>query len=100
MAKKCKRCFGVHILTSKIRWTDLPALLLLLRPVRCYYCRRRQYTSLLPVVGSIYRTTVALTAIAAAAMLFYTHILERPLPPLESLKIDVSKVWIPGDSSK
>lgn len=93
MLKKCKKCNGVYILSSRFRWTDVPASLFFMRPVRCAYCGKRQYSSLMPIAGAIYRLTIILVVLAVAGGLYYTKVMQRPLPPLQALKIDVSKVW-------
>ncbi|WP_437191836.1 hypothetical protein [Planctomicrobium sp. SH527] len=39
----CKDAFVGDLVASRIRWYDLPALLLLHRPTRCRMCNRRYF---------------------------------------------------------
>ncbi len=99
MTRKCKQCQGVHILTSRWRWVDIPALLLLLRPIRCAYCGKRQYADRIPVVGGLARVAaIGLVLMMSGAML-YTRTTGQPLEPLQLLKIGVSKVFHPEEDA-
>jgi hypothetical protein len=43
----CPRCGSTSVRPSRFRLSDVPRLLLLLRPVRCHICLHRSYANLL-----------------------------------------------------
>lgn len=85
------------MLASRWRWTDLAALPLLLRPVRCAYCGQRQFASMVPGIGGLFRVTIGVALLVIFAALFYTRVMGHPLQPLEVLKIGMTKVWGESD---
>lgn len=84
----CQRCFGDRLVKSRFRPYDYPALLLLLRPVRCQSCFNRQYRNVVPIVGGLLRLSIILTILVVIGGMAFVNLTDSQWEPLQVLKID------------
>ena len=88
MSGPCQRCHGDRFVKSRFRPYDYPALLLLLRPVRCQSCFKRRYRNLVPIVGGLFRLSISVAVLVLVGGMAYVNLTDSKWEPLQVLKID------------
>ncbi|WP_437204863.1 hypothetical protein [Planctomicrobium sp. SH664] len=80
----CEYARGDDYCVSRFRWYDVPALVLLHRPIRCKMCGRRSYgigvgKFRFPVIPYLWMHCIASIAIIGALTFLVTHHGDSPV---------------------